>query len=259
MYLILAALGRELSSLEKMLLQSCRVVKDKTPVVEGRLGQARVALAQVGIGRQRSKESAARLMLQYAPAAVISLGFAGAVTPELRAGDLLVCPNVYRFDQTVGNRGSQIGATIPSDRRLLDAAREALATEPILHYSGDLLTVEEEVGSPAFKGWISSTFPVKAVDMESYWVGEVALSKHVPFLAVRAISDTLNDGLPQYNKFMGPEGEVRPLQAVSYFLTKPHQISLAARLAQNARHASHSLSIFATAFVEHLSGVAAEP
>ena len=45
-----------------------------------------------------------------------------------------------------------------------------------------------------------------AVDMESYWIGKAAVERGLPFLSIRAISDSLTAQLPPLERFIDGDG-----------------------------------------------------
>jgi adenosylhomocysteine nucleosidase len=73
--------------------------------------------------------------------------------------------------------------------------QQTLAAMPGLHV-GRLLTVDKIVADSAEKKRLGQTYDALAVDMESWAVGEVCSQERVRFLAVRVISDTMEENLP---------------------------------------------------------------
>ena len=101
---------------------------------------------------------------------------------------------------------------------------------------------------------LGKTFSAKVVDMESYWIGRMASTKQVPFLAVRAISDTVADSLPPFDRFLDSNGAWRRKKAALYFLFRPHQLVKLCSFYRNARKAGINLSYFVARLIPSLSG-----
>jgi adenosylhomocysteine nucleosidase len=86
----------------------------------------------------------------------------------------------------------------PSGERLgidLKVSREALAATPGLHV-GRLVTVDRVVAKSADKRKLGEAYDALAVDMETYAVAELCRREKVRFMAVRVISDTVDEELP---------------------------------------------------------------
>ena len=259
MLLIIGALRRELQGLEPLLQVQQRAQTGRCVVRQGLVGTLPVALVQSGIGKERAQEAAGMVMERYRPQAVLSMGYAGGVSPEVKAGDLILPERLFVLDhRTAAADGPSSHRDLPCDTSLLEAASLVLQEETLRVHRGDLLTVPSPLADPLSKKWVGTRFPVMAVDMESYWIGEMARERGVPFLAVRAASDEAGDALPDYRRFLDEMGEVEPLNAASYFLSNPHRLLAAPRLASNARLASRSLGTFAALFFTKIFGATRE-
>ncbi len=274
MLVFIAALGRELSRLEPLVQVQQQSRVRGCIIRRGTVGRLPVALVQSGIGKERAREGALAVMETCRPEALISIGLAGGVAQEVEGGDLVLGERVYPLDaeaiakikspargefaesedafrQAQGERLD--GNDVTSDSALLEAATLVLKDEGIPTHTGDLMTVPNVMG-PVMKKWLGTRYPVKAVEMESYWIGEVAKKHGVPFLAVRAVSDRADDPLPDYGRFEDEMGEVRPLSAALYFLTHPKDLLSVPSLARRARRASNNLGAFASLFFSKICG-----
>lgn len=161
------------------------VLTTKTPQVTFRHGGYRgrhVVLAEGGVGRQHAAHATEMLITAHQPQWVISAGFAGGLSDELRQHDLLLVNAV----------GAPSQETLTIDLRMSPAE---LARNPTWHL-GKLVTVDEVVRTAAEKRALGQSHAALAVDMETYAVAEVCRRLKTRFLAVRVISDTINDTLP---------------------------------------------------------------
>jgi adenosylhomocysteine nucleosidase len=77
----------------------------------------------------------------------------------------------------------------------LKFAPESLAATKGLHV-GRLLTVDSIVRKPAERRRLAAEHAAIACDMESYAVADLCRQRGVPFLAIRVISDAVDDVLP---------------------------------------------------------------
>jgi adenosylhomocysteine nucleosidase len=161
------------------------VLTTKTPQVTFRHGGYRgrhVVLAEGGAGRPNAAHAAELLITAHKPTWVISAGFAGALSADLKQNDLLLVNQV----------GSVDGETLSIDLRM---SPEELARNPTWHL-GKLVTVDQVVRTPQEKRALGESQAALAVDMETYAVAEVCRRYKTRFLAVRVISDTVDDTLP---------------------------------------------------------------
>lgn len=143
--------------------------------IRGHLHGKSVAVIHTGVGRttccQRMEVILRREQFEY----VISAGFAGALEPELRIGNLLVSENY-------------------SSPRLLRSPQLDLPDDGI--FLGKLLTVSGVIESNAERARLAAKTGAFAVDMETEFIAEACADQELPLLALRAISDTPSEPFP---------------------------------------------------------------
>lgn len=177
------ALGIESGGLED-LLNAVIVTRGKKFLArEGTLQGRRLVLALSGVGRRNAKRATRMLLAGHRPAWVISAGFSGALQPGLKRGDIVMA------DSLVEPGGGRLAIDVRIDQ-------QTLSSTPGLHV-GRLLTVDKIVAESSEKQRLGQKYDALAVDMESWAVAEVCSQEHVRFLAVRVISDTLEEDLPR--------------------------------------------------------------
>ena len=246
MLVFIGAVRRELADLEPLVSNPKMERYGSASAVQGMSDGRPVALVRSGIGRERSEATVRDLLLAgVRPRAIVAVGFAGGVAPDVYGGDLVVPRTIRGLDSS----GAPDGAITP-DPYLFDSALEALEDEFIAVHTEEVVTVPEALLSVEEKDQFASSPHTKAVDMESYWIGKLALAARIPFLAVRAISDETEDTLPNYPRFLDEMGEVRPFAAARYYVTHPWHIFEAPRLAVNTRRGAQRLALFGEAFIK---------
>ena len=156
------------------------------------------------------------------PVGLLLLGVAGAVSPGLETGDLVLSSRYYRPHLDEGSpqiplaketRDSadpdDVLATPPNQS---EAKTEFLAPDPGLWQRAiaaasnmdkpvvyaDSLTVSDLVTAPSDKRAIEGCYPVGIVNMEDYWAASVAQEADLPFISARAILDPAHQALPGY-------------------------------------------------------------
>jgi adenosylhomocysteine nucleosidase len=181
-FALVFALAVESGGLVDLLSEVSVVRGDGFKVRRGLRHSRTIALAESGAGRANAAKAAHALIDAYRPRWLFSAGFAGALAPELQHGQVIVA------------------------REIVDTAGQAWTGDPqhIPPWLSDvpgvrvdrLLCVDHVVRSPEEKLSLGRKHQALAADMESLAVALVCEERKVPFLAVRAISDAVEDRLP---------------------------------------------------------------
>jgi adenosylhomocysteine nucleosidase len=216
MILIFYALRRELAHVRKRIGDRV-ALSGGLRGFRGRLGGEEVALVATGIGVGQARE-AARRALQMLPQArlVISTGVAGGLTPELRAGDLVIADPLLLESEGEG-AFEEVARVAPDTMRFVQGAfgRRGLTAS-----CGPMLTMLRLVPTVAGKHAAYARSGAIAADMESAAIAVEMASCGVPFVCVRAIIDEAADEIPGA-ELVDDSGEVAPLKAAAYFLANP--------------------------------------
>ena len=131
------------------------------------------------------------------------------------------------------------------DTAMLQHARESLAEGGLTAVETDSMTVEKVVTKRGDKEELHRQYGVGTVNMEDYWVARCAAAAKVPFLSVRAVLDTADQGLPSYLARLSG----RPREAAWQAATHPWDAPALARLGSQMRLAQDSLTKFALAYI----------
>jgi len=213
-------------------------------IYEGKYDSRDVVLVQTGVGKKRAERAAQLVLERYPVTALVSFGFGGALSDETEVGDIVLCPALYE------ETGS--GAPCRSDAGLISSAEQA-SSGKAKFVSGNGLTATRVVSDSKAKRVLGKAFSAKVVDMESYWIGSMASARKVPFLAVRAISDTIDDRLPPFGRFMDSNGTVQPKQAALYFFSHPYQLVSLGHFYRSSGKARHSLTRFILSLIPRIA------
>jgi adenosylhomocysteine nucleosidase len=212
MLAVIGSLSQELNGLlKKMSVEhddhqhGCRVRSGKYH------GQA-MLLIQSGMGRRRAERAAQLVFDHYPVAAMLSLGFGGALRDDLGIGEIVVCTEISCVDGR-GAGGSEFRNWSDSGLRLVSEYKTEAGVR-----LGKSVTVDTVVSRPGDKRALAQSYGADVVDMEGYWLAAVASAKGVPFLAVRAVTDTLSDRLLPFEKALNREGEFRWYKAMGFVL-----------------------------------------
>lgn len=244
MIAVFAAMSQELAGLERRLIGCERADVGEYPVRIGYCRDRRVLLCRTGIGR-RAEEAARATLDRHEARLALSVGLCGALSPNLKVGDLVLCESVR-----IAATGQSQAEPIRSDGGLVRLAHESVENTGLSISVGHSLTVDHVVGESSEKGGLRNTTGMDVVEMESYWAGLVAQERELPFLAVRAVSDGVGDAVPEIPGIVTPEGEYRAGRALPYVLRHPASVPQLLRLARGGLRAVANLTRFLEAFVQ---------
>lgn len=170
-------------------------------------------LVCAGIGAEAARRATAAVISLYSPPTVWSVGFAGALDPELRVGDSL------------------------RPQSVIDACDSS--SEAIPSGEGTLVTYTV-IASPQQKSRIRQAYSAQAVDMEAAAVGRGAQARNVGFAALKVISDESDFEFPGLERFIR-NGQFRQGAFVAYVAIRPWLWPKVLQLARNSAKASEVL------------------
>lgn len=194
-------------------------------------------ISETGAGAQAAAGAAGSLFARFAPTLWIGAGLAGALSPELPFGAIVVSGEI------VDERGSPVAR--PDE----EMARRALACDPAARL-GRVVCADGIVYSAAQKQRLRESaagpFPA-AVDLESSaWARAGA---GVRGLVVRAISDAADDEIPAFvAAAVTSGGEIERKRLVRYALLHPRSIGKLLELRRRARFCGDRLADFLERF-----------
>jgi adenosylhomocysteine nucleosidase len=158
---------------------------------------------------------------------VISIGIAGALSPQLRPGDFIVAATILA-------RGKRFAADSAWSARL-GARLPGAMLAPIAGTDALIATAAE-------KARMFDATGAHAVDMESHIAAEVAQSRGLPFAGLRIIADPATSDLPACASVaLTPEGKVNLAAVLVSVVRRPGQIPQVVRMARESNAAFAAL------------------
>lgn len=179
-----------------------------------------VRLVASGIGGAAATRRAEREVASGPPAALVSVGFCGALDRDLAVGDLVAAERVV--DEATGE-------AFPADPALLARAPGR---------RGTILTTPRIVRTPAEKAAREGL----ACDMESAHIARAAAAAGVPFLALRAVTDDAGQTVPDFDLLTSAAGELSPMLAILRLVVHPADLGRLLRLWPASRRAGRALA-----------------
>lgn len=166
--------------------------------ISGRIGNHEVIVVRSGIGKVAASVTTSLLIQQYGVNMVVNTGSAGGIGADLGVGDLVISEKLAYFDVDVTGFGYKKGQ-LPGGFPLYYDASAYLqqvmteAAEKTAHRikKGLIVTGDSFIDSPTKVDAILNDFPTAlACEMEGAAIAQTASQFAIPFLVVRAISDT---------------------------------------------------------------------
>ena len=179
-------------------------------------GSGATIIAGGGDG-QRLEAALERALAARRPGLILSSGLAGALDPNLVVGDVVL--------------DSEPGLLAMLAKALPDAR------------SGRILGRDVPIASISHKSALHAATEALAVDMETHIAARVAARHHIPFAAVRVISDSAGQALPPAALVgMRPDGGIAIGAVLRALALDPGQLPA---LLRTARDAGRGLSALA--------------
>ena len=164
---------------------------------KGLIGGKEIISPILGMGPAAAARRTRALLEKLSPELFILAGFAGALTFDLKHGEVL-------------------------------AASNHAAEKPAEMKSAPLYSAREVISTANAKAKMAEETNCALVDMEAAFVAEIARKRGVKFLCVRAVSDLAGENLPAKTlskSYDMARSKETPLKLLFHLLVRPHKIS----------------------------------
>lgn len=198
---VIGAMAQEIELLKEKMSEVNEVRFGKFTAYEGRFADKRMVLVLSGIGKVNASVSTAWVIHQFQPDCVINTGSAGGLGKGLKVGDVIIGERVAHHDVDVTAFGyewgqvPQLPAAFESDGQLTAAAKEAAQVfEGAAVSCGLIVSGDQFVHSSERVAEIRNRFDgVQAVEMEAAAIAQACHQLDVPFVVIRAVSDSADE------------------------------------------------------------------
>ncbi len=193
---VMGAMPEEIEPILKRLDTYETVDYAQNRYVTAHYGSHKLVIAYSKIGKVFSALTAATLIEKFGAELLLFSGVAGGINPELKIGDLIVATKLCQHDLDITAFGHPYGYVpegavfIKSDATLRRQAMAVAKSMNIELKEGVIATGDQFVASLERKAWIEKVFHADALEMEGTSVAVVCDALGIPFLILRAISDT---------------------------------------------------------------------
>jgi len=170
-----------------------------------------------GAGVDAATRTFAEIEKDGSPELVISVGWAGALNAAMQTGGGYWVSGVT--DARTGERFRAANWSVES----------WLVTSPI-------------VANEMEKQRLASTYKADLVDMEAAAIARLAQMRGIPFYCFKGVSDGFTDKLPDFNRFISPDGQFDLAGMVLFSILRPRYWPSLMRMGENSKKASQSIS-----------------
>lgn len=213
---VIGAMAQEVAVLKEQLKEMRTWEKSGATFYSGEINGHEVIVVQSGIGKVLSSITTSLLIQQYDVDLVINTGSAGGIGQGLAVGDIVIAEKLAYHDVDVTTFGYDYGQ-VPGGMPLYYEANPTFAkimaqaaTETKQEVkSGLIVTGDSFIADSARLKEILGNFPdALACEMEGASIAQTAYQFDVPFLVVRAMSDTADhDATVSFDEFIELAGK----------------------------------------------------
>lgn len=207
---IIGALDIELERLIGAMREPAHREISGVPFTCGKLLGTDVVIARAGVGKVNAAVCAQTMALIYDPELIINSGVSGALSPELRVGDVVIGTDVVQHDVDTTALGDEPGFVSTVDRlsfpldsfasTAIAAAAEELGIRAV---RGRIASGDQFVASTERKEEIVRLFSAVTCEMEAGAIAHVCFLNRIPCAVIRSISDGGNEEAPMsYEEFL---------------------------------------------------------
>lgn len=206
---IMGAMSEEITPiLEK--LQSYRVVEYAgNRYYETTYKGIELVIAYSKIGKVFSTLTAATMIEHFGATVLLFSGVAGAISADLRVGDLIVATKLAQHDLDITAFGHPYGYVpegsvyVEADTKLIELSKQVAFEMNKELKEGIIATGDQFVANEERKNFIGETFNADALEMEGASVAVVCNALKIPFFILRSISDAADmDASFSFDEFL---------------------------------------------------------
>lgn len=197
---LIGAMEEEIRELKRVITNQEVIEKYGMEFIKGKLDGKDVVLVQSGIGKVNATITVTLLYQLFDVTHIINTGSAGALDSALSVGDIIIAHSLTYHDVDVTAFNYKLGqmAGMPElyypDTQLIRTAQAVCRQMEIEPFLGQVVSGDQFVSTQEQKDKILGNFPLaRAAEMESTAIAQAAHVLNIPFVIIRAISDSAND------------------------------------------------------------------
>jgi len=168
-----------------------------------------LVIAYSKIGKVFSTLTATTMIQHFGCDRLLFSGVAGAISPTLKVGDLIIATKLSQHDLDITAFGHPFGFVpeggvfVETDKDLVALGKTVASEMGKTVQEGTIATGDQFVANEERKNWIGDTFKADALEMEGASVAVVCDALNIPFFILRAISDAADmDASFSFDEFL---------------------------------------------------------
>lgn len=222
---IIGAMAQEVEILQAALSDKKTWTQAGATFYQGMIEDQEVIVVESGIGKVLASITTSLLIQKYAVDVVINTGSAGGIGKGLAVGDVVLSSQLAYHDVDVTGFGYEYGqlpAGMPlyydADETLIKAFEVAADKANLATKTGLIVTGDTFVNSSEKVQTILSHFPqALACEMEGAAIAQTARQFGIPFIIIRAMSDTAEEEATQsFDEFIIQAGRRSAEMVLAY-------------------------------------------
>lgn len=206
---IIGAMPEEIEPIVSRIENIKETIYGNNKYYEGTYQGKELVVAYSKIGKVFSTLTATILIEKFKCDTLLFSGVAGAISKELKIGDIFIADKLCQHDIDITPFGHPHGFIpesklyISTDIRLKEIAKDILNSRGKKVVEGIIATGDQFIANNDKKQWIKDTFNADVVEMEGASVAIVCEALNIPFFILRTISDTADMNADfNFEKFM---------------------------------------------------------
>ncbi|SFV75004.1 Menaquinone via 6-amino-6-deoxyfutalosine step 2 [hydrothermal vent metagenome] len=206
---IMGAMPEEIEPILKKVGDYTTIEYAKNKYYQATYKETKLIIAGSKIGKVFSALTATTMIEHFGADILLFSGVAGAVSPELKIGDLVVATKLVQHDLDITAFGHPYGYVpegavfVQADKKMIDISKNVASQMGKMVFEGIIATGDQFIADEKKKDWIAKTFQADALEMEGASVAVVCDALDVPFFILRSISDAADmDASFSFDEFL---------------------------------------------------------
>ncbi|MCL2761334.1 MAG: hypothetical protein FWD70_06790 [Desulfuromonadales bacterium] len=199
-----------------------------------------VSLIIGGMGPKNAYNCAKAIIEAENPEAILNIGFCGAITENLRIGDIILGERIFSYSNGIFNEA------LTSKK-----FGEAFSEKHIQACSGSFISSSEVVDKHEILKIIPKEILNPVLEMETAAVAEVCEKFNVPLMAIRSVSDQATEEIDfKISDITDENYKIKISKVILALIRKPPLLMQFIRLAKNSKKAATTLKDTVTKIIE---------
>lgn len=245
---LVAALPQEIRPLLARFSNSRREMLGRFTLYRLTTAPAEILLVETGMGPKNAAEASRLLVDAASPSLLVSFGFAGALAPQFRPGDVVLANRILFHRDRLFSQQPGLTEALAAKVAVILESEAALTAGSI--YRGTFITTEQTLSKKEMAARMPKDTANPVVEMETSAVARVAASEKIPLIGLRVVSDPAEEELLfSLQEICNSRMRISIPRIVMTMAKKPNIIPQLARLGLYSRKAGENLALAVSAVI----------